>query len=248
LTIENRIRIYLAICIDGVGYQETYSRLAMKAGTEVGNVQAEMTRQLDFEKEYRRNHRKRAYVKKKRKVKFYDKLRENAEKLVKENGKNLRYGSGVTGPFREDTARPTGAGGQRVPSLPLNLRAGRGGKVEFQCPHCEKWGHQRVLSKACLKNPSRQKNEESTSTICTPTVTEIGEEGAFREQVSTFRKILSLPQYATLVLTYVFLRVETGNGILGLDTNEVFAEFYSGILDLEELELHRLEDIGMCDG
>jgi hypothetical protein len=50
LTIENRVRIYLAICIDSVGYQETYSRLAIKVGTEVGNVQAEMNRQLHFEK------------------------------------------------------------------------------------------------------------------------------------------------------------------------------------------------------
>jgi hypothetical protein len=44
LTIENRVRIYLAICIDSIGYQETYSRLAIKAGTEVGNVQEEMNR------------------------------------------------------------------------------------------------------------------------------------------------------------------------------------------------------------
>jgi hypothetical protein len=86
LTIE----IYLAICIDSVGYQETHSRLAIKAGTEVGNVQAEMNRQLNFEKEYRRNYRKRAHVKN-RKVKFDDKLREKAEKLIKENRKELRY-------------------------------------------------------------------------------------------------------------------------------------------------------------
>jgi hypothetical protein len=52
---------------------------------------------------------KRAYIKKKRKTKLYDKLRENAEKLIKENKKNLRYGSGITGPFREDTVRPTKA-------------------------------------------------------------------------------------------------------------------------------------------
>jgi hypothetical protein len=56
---------------------------------------------------------KRAYIKKKRKTKFYtkfyDKLRENAEKLIKENKKNLCYGSGITGPFREDTVRLTKA-------------------------------------------------------------------------------------------------------------------------------------------
>jgi hypothetical protein len=56
------------------------------------------------------------------------------------------------------------------------------------------------------------------------TESEIGEEGAFGERVSKFGKILSLRQYASLVLTYVFLRVEIGDGILGSDTNEVFTE------------------------
>jgi hypothetical protein len=102
-----------------------------------------------------------------------------------------------------------------------------------------------------LKNPSRPKNEESTSTICTPTVAEIDEEGAFRERVPKFGKILSLRQCATLVLTYIFLRVEIGDGILGSDTNEVFAKyttvdegvgFHSEILDIKKFELYRLED------
>jgi hypothetical protein len=187
-------------------------------------------------------------------VQFYDKLREKAEKLIKENRKNLRYGSGITGPFREDNVRPTRARGEK---MQLNSRAGRGGKVEFQCPRCEKWGHQQVSSKACLKNPSRQKNEESTGTICTSAVPEIGEEGAFREWVSTFCKILSLRQYATLVLTYVFLCVGIGDGMLGSDTGEEFAEyttvdegigFHSEILDVDKLEIHRLEDVGLCYG
>jgi hypothetical protein len=73
--------------------------------------------------------------------------------------------------------------------------------------------------------------------------------------VSKFGKILSLRQCVTLVLTYVFLRVEIGDGILGSDTNKVFADyttvdegegFHSEILDLKKLELHRLEDIGVC--
>jgi hypothetical protein len=60
--------------------------------------------------------------------------------------------------------------------------------------------------------------------------------------VSKFGKILSLRQCATLVLTYVFLHVEIGDGILGSDTNEVFAEyttvdegvgFHSEILDIQ---------------
>ena len=75
--------------------------------------------------------------------------------------------------------------------------------------------------------------------------------------MSKFRKILSLRHYATLVLTYVFLCVEIGDGILGSDTEEGFAEyttvdegvgFHSEILDVEKLEIHRLEDVGLCDG
>jgi hypothetical protein len=64
----------------------------------VGNVQAEMNRQLDFEKEYRKNYRNRAYVKKKRKVKFYDKLCEKAEKLIKKQ-------EGLTLWFRDHSER-----------------------------------------------------------------------------------------------------------------------------------------------
>jgi hypothetical protein len=140
MTIENQVRICLAICIDSVGYHETNSRLAKKARTEMGHhVQAEMNRLLDFEKECQRNYRKRAYVKKVRKTKFYDKLcAENSEKLIKENKKR---------PFQEDTVRPTKAKGEKAQ---LNSRAERGGKIEFQCPHCDLWGHQRVSLKACL--------------------------------------------------------------------------------------------------
>jgi hypothetical protein len=88
-------------------------------------------------------------------------------------------------------------------------------------------------------------------------VPEIGKEGAFRERVSKFGKILSLRQYVTLVLTYIFLCVGIGDGILGSDTDEEFAEFttvdegvgfHSEILDVEKLEIHRLEDVGLCDG
>jgi hypothetical protein len=69
--------------------------------------------------------------------------------------------------------------------------------------------------------------------------------------MSKFGKILSLRQCAILVLTYVFLCVEIGDRILGSDTNEVFADyttvdegigFHSEILDIQKMELHRLED------
>jgi hypothetical protein len=59
------------------------------------------------------------------------------------------------------------------------------------------------------------------------------------------------------VLTYVFVCVELGYGISGSDTYENPDEnptvveavgFHSETLDIEKLEIHRLEDVGLCDG
>jgi cell division FtsZ-interacting protein ZapD len=64
--------------------------------------------------------------------------------LTKENKKNLRYEPGIAGPFRED--RGTGDEGKlttAVSRAPVD-----GGKVEFKCPHCFVWGHQRKSSKS----------------------------------------------------------------------------------------------------
>jgi hypothetical protein len=84
-----------------VGYDSTHFRLAEKMGLEIGMVTAEMHRLPDVEKQYWKKYRKRLYVKIRRNTKFYKKLRENADRLIAENKKNLRYGSGIVGPFRQ---------------------------------------------------------------------------------------------------------------------------------------------------
>jgi hypothetical protein len=38
MTTENRVRIHLAVCLDSVGYEATYSRLAEKMGLDIGMV------------------------------------------------------------------------------------------------------------------------------------------------------------------------------------------------------------------
>jgi hypothetical protein len=182
MTIENKVRLHLAICIDSVGYDSTYSRLAEKTGLEIGMVMAESHRLLDVEKQYRRKYRKRLYVKIRRKTKFYNKLRENRDKLIAENKKNLRYGSGIVGPFRQPQDQ-TGEQTEKRKKGKLNSRAGRGGKIEFQCSWCNLWGHQRVSSKFCKMNPANKNNEKDATnndipTIPTSLVQEIDEEGA----------------------------------------------------------------------
>jgi hypothetical protein len=71
------------------------------------------------------------------------------------------------------------------------------------------------------------------------------------------RGIATQNQSAQHVLTYKFGCVELGDGIFGSDTHENPDEnprvveavgFQSEILELEKMELHKLEDIGLCDG
>jgi hypothetical protein len=96
----------------------------------------------------------------------FGKLRENSNKLVKENKKNLHYGPGIAGPFKED--RGTGDEGKSTTAV---SRAVEGGKVEFKCPYCFVWGHQRKSSKLCLKNTGRTNSEPTCAPIIATTDT-----------------------------------------------------------------------------
>jgi hypothetical protein len=83
--------------------------------------------------------------------------------MVKENRKNLLYGSGITGVFAED--RPP----EPAASLPAatiteetatitqgtNSREGANGKVEWRCQHCRLWRHRCTSLNACLENKKR---------------------------------------------------------------------------------------------
>jgi hypothetical protein len=83
--------------------------------------------------------------------------------MVKENRKNLQYGSGISGPFAEDSQRtPTRTPTKAAPTE--NSRVGMNNKTEYQCRHCSLWGHRQTSSKACLKN--RNKNNARSVEIC----------------------------------------------------------------------------------
>jgi spore cortex formation protein SpoVR/YcgB (stage V sporulation) len=115
MTIENQVRIHLAICIDSAGYQETYSRLAEATGLRLGSINENLNRLLNDEKQYRPKYRKRSYVKINCRWKCFGKLRENTNKLVRENRKNLRYVPDIAGPFKED--RGTGDDGKSTTAV-----------------------------------------------------------------------------------------------------------------------------------
>ena len=112
-----------------------------------------MNRLLDVRKLYMRKYRKRLVVRTRKKLKFFEKLRTQATKMAKENRKNLQYGSGISGPFAEDSQRPTR---RQKAAIKENSRAGLNGKTEYQCLHCGLWGHKRTSSKACLENKNNK--------------------------------------------------------------------------------------------
>jgi hypothetical protein len=51
-TIENKVRLYLAVAIDSQGYAETYRRMAGKTGLTLTSTHMELNRQLDSNKSY----------------------------------------------------------------------------------------------------------------------------------------------------------------------------------------------------
>jgi hypothetical protein len=71
MTIKNQVRIHLAICIDSVGYIETYSRLAEATRLQLGSTNEKLNRNLNDEKQYRWKYKKRSYVKINRRWNFF---------------------------------------------------------------------------------------------------------------------------------------------------------------------------------
>jgi hypothetical protein len=183
MSIENRVRLHLAVCIDSISYVETYQRLAQKLGLELGEVTKEMNKLLDIRKRYLRKHRKKKKTRATRKRKYYEKLREQSSKMVQENRKNLLYGSGITGVFAEDRPPEPSAS---LPAATIteetaatmggtNSREGPDGKVEWRCQQCLLWGHRRTSSSACLKNKKRLSERLSVERIIDENQREISE-------------------------------------------------------------------------
>jgi hypothetical protein len=106
MSIENKVRIHLTVCIDSIGYVAMYRRLAEKIGWELGEVHKAMNKLLNARKRYTgmRKHRKLKKTRATRKRKYYEKLWEQSSKMVNANRKNLLYGSGITGVFAKDRA------------------------------------------------------------------------------------------------------------------------------------------------
>ena len=144
MTIENKVRLYLAISIDSVGYLETYRRIAEKTGLTVCGVHRSMNRQFDEMKSYRRMYRKLTKAKIARMRKQYQKLNDMKSKLVKDNRKGLSYATGQCGPFSEDKLNDAGELTKK-----RKRRKTLEERMKEQCEHCKLFGHTRTNHSDC---------------------------------------------------------------------------------------------------
>jgi hypothetical protein len=158
MTIENKVRIYLAVAIDSVGYTETYKCIAEKTGLTYCEVQKELNLQLDQMKSYRRQYRKKDATKIRRMRHYYKKMADEKIKLADSNRKGKQYSSGMSGPFEED-----GVGTQQAmaPTISNKRRKTNKEKEIMKCGHCGRMGHSRRTSFDCLQNPKRMAQDRA---------------------------------------------------------------------------------------
>jgi hypothetical protein len=124
------------MCLLSIGYKKTYyERVFALTGLSLGSFTFLYLQAEDKQRRWKRRHRKKLAVKKRRMVKFYKRLREGGQKLVQDNAKELSYESGVMRPGLTTTT--TSNKRQKTASV--------------GCPHCGLLTHQRITSKLCKK-------------------------------------------------------------------------------------------------
>jgi hypothetical protein len=185
MTIENKVRIHLAVAIDSVGYTEVYQRLAKKTGLTYCAIQREMNRQFDNDKTYRREYRKKKKNKIRRMRKHYAKLAKGKLKLTEENRKSLQYSTGMSGPFKADGVEQGGLTGKRKRDHKKNM------KNTKVCSKCKQVGHSRRSSNLCLQNPKRLLAEAAAKKVAAAQIEEIIPANEAREKGTTFGCVCS---------------------------------------------------------
>jgi hypothetical protein len=143
-------RTHLALTIDSIGYEKTYSELFNRLGLKYTDVTRRHHQQLDAERAYHAKRVKRISVKKKRSQMKNEKLREGKEKLAKDRANDLYYETGMAGPLAF-------MGLELPPAKKVK-------KVKETCDYCGLTGHTTKRSKACLfstKTESKHYKEDN---------------------------------------------------------------------------------------
>jgi hypothetical protein len=156
MTIENKVRIHLAICIVSVGYIETYRRLSDKIGVNLGRNHKDVKRLLDVRKLYMRKYRKRLVVRTKKKLNFFRSFgaaQRRWQKKPEELTIRIRHQRTIRGRLTNGWATNEDT---NEDCTNRERQSRENGKTEYQCRHCAVWGHMRTSLKACLKNKNKK--------------------------------------------------------------------------------------------
>jgi hypothetical protein len=172
-TIVNRGRSYLAIVIDSVGYQKYYRILWKMLCLEPSTTVIEHHRRLDQIRLTMKVYHASPEAKKKRKHIMNNKLREAAEKLIKDKKEGKNYGTNLAGP-QVDVAAIAAPGvvikvepGVDVADVVIKVEPGvndnnnkqkkkkakqsdKARKPTPTCKFCHIVGHERKTNKNCM--------------------------------------------------------------------------------------------------
>ena len=127
---------HLAITIDSIGYEKTYSDLFKRLGLKYTSTTRRHHKQLDAIRVYHTKRGKDIAVKKTRSKLKNVKLREGKEKLAKDRANDLFYETGMAGPLAFLGIDPP---------PPKKVK-----KVKPTCEYCGLTGHTTKRAKGCL--------------------------------------------------------------------------------------------------
>jgi hypothetical protein len=190
-------RTHLAITIDSIGYEKTYSELFNRLGLKYTSVTRKHHQQLNAAREYHAKRGKLIHVKKRRSKMKNEKLKSGKEKLAKDRANDLYYETGMAGPLAFMGLEPP------PPKRVI--------KKKDPCEYCGLTGHTTRRAKACLfstKKDSIHYREENNrkEKIAKPDTRMVGAPKVITEEDEQGESEIGTEQYILLYVlkcTYV---------------------------------------------
>lgn len=151
-TKEYETRINIAVCIDSVGYLETYVDLFNELDMKLCYNLVQKLHSMDTRKKYKRKYQQKIELKRKRIQTFHDKLRKGELQLRTARKKEEMYFSGMnyhgTAEAEIDTLQVSNSTGEKKSKK--NKQNGK--KNDTPCKSCGLYNHRRKSSLKCLLN------------------------------------------------------------------------------------------------
>jgi hypothetical protein len=139
-SIENKVRIHVAVGLQSVGYRKFYERVLERTGIAVaGDLTFLYLRGEDVEKEWKKDYKQLERVKARRLRGYFEKIRKERQKMISDNNRDLTYNSNMMMERQEEEG---GSNGEQI----------RNSVGVKQCSHCGLSSHQRKTHRLCPMN------------------------------------------------------------------------------------------------